>query len=71
MTIIENLPIKNADIPENWLSRLPIGDIPVVSSLTGSRGKVSDGRCKGWRNKTSIDKIENLLNDCSSPQHNK
>ena len=51
MTVIENLPVINADIPEYLLSRLSIRDGSVVSSLTGLSGKVSGGRRKGEQNK--------------------
>ena len=57
MIVIENLPVTNADIPECLLSRLPIGDGSVVSSVTSSSGKVSGGRRKGGRNRSTIDKI--------------
>ena len=40
MTVIENLPVINADIPECLLPRLPIRDSSVVSSLTSLSGKV-------------------------------
>ena len=49
MTIIENLPLTIVDIPECLLSRLPIRDSSVVSSLISSIGNVSGGKCKGWR----------------------
>ena len=67
MTVIENLPVTNVDIPKCLLSRLPIRDSSVVSSLTGLSGKVFGGRRKSGRNKSTVDKIENLLTDCSSP----
>ena len=57
MTVIENLPVINADIPEYLLSRLSIRDGSVVSSLTGLSGKVSGGRRKGEQNKKTVDKI--------------
>ena len=63
MVIIENLPITNTDLPNNILSHLSIRDNSVVSSLTGSNSKVT-GRRKVGRNKSSIDKIKILLNDC-------
>ena len=63
MVIIENLPIINTDLPNNILSHLSIRDNSVVSSLTGSNSKVA-GRRKVGRNKSSIDKIKFLLNDC-------
>ena len=47
MTVIENLPVTNADIPERLLSRLSIRDSSVVYLLTGLRGKVSGGWRKG------------------------
>ena len=47
MTIIENLPVTNAEFSECLLSRLLIQDSSVLSSLTGSSGKVSSGRRKG------------------------
>ena len=49
------------------MSRLPIRDRSVVSSLTGSSVKVSGGRCKGGINKSTVDKIKRLLIDCDSP----
>ena len=67
MTVIENLPITIADIPECFLSRLPIRDSSIVSSLTGLSGKASGGRHKGEINKSTVDKIKNLLTDCGSP----
>ena len=67
MTVIENLLVANADIPEILLSRLPIRDSSVVSSLTGLSGMASGSRRKGERNKTTVDKIKNLLTDYSSP----
>ena len=65
MEIIENLLITNADLPNALLSRLPIRDNSVVSSLTGSIGKVAC-KYKGGINKTTINKIKHLLNDCGS-----
>ena len=50
MTIIENLPVTNANIHESLFSRLPMRDSAVLTSLTGSSSKVSDGRRKGGRN---------------------
>ena len=47
----------------NILSHLSIRDNSVVSSLTGSNSKVT-GRRKVGRNKSLIDKIKILLNDC-------
>ena len=70
MTVIENLPVTNADIPERLLSRLSIRDSSVVYLLTGLRGKVSGGWRKGGWNNTTIYKIKNLLTDYGSPtQH--
>ena len=60
MAVIENLLVANADIPEILLSRLPIRDSSVVSSLTSSSGKVSGVRRKGERKKTTMYKIKNL-----------
>ena len=57
MTVIENLPVTNVDIPKYLLSRLPIRDGSVVSSLTGLSGQMYGGRRKGERNKTTVDKI--------------
>ena len=57
---MENLPVTNADIYEILLSRLPIRDSSVVSSLTSSSGKVSGVRRKGERKKTTMYKIKNL-----------
>ena len=67
MTVIENLPVTNADIPEFLLSCLPIRDSSVVCSLTGSSGKVSGGRRKEGQNKSTADKFESILTDCGSP----
>ena len=67
MRVIKNLPVPNVDIHESLLSRLPIRDSSVVSSSTGSSGKITDGRRKGERNKITVDKIEKRLTDCSSP----
>ena len=58
MTVIENLTVTNADIPKSLLSRLPIRDSSVVSSLTVSNWKVSGGRCKNGGNKATVDKIK-------------
>ena len=66
MTVIENLLVANTDIPEILLSRLQIRDSSVLSSLTGSSGKVT-GRRKGGRNKSTVDKNIRLLTDCGSP----
>ena len=55
MTVIENLPVTNSDLPERLLLRLPIRDSSIVSSSTGLSGKVSGGRRKGGRNKSTID----------------
>ena len=66
MEIIKNLPITNADLPNNLLSRLPIRDNSVVPSLTGSSGKVA-GRRKSRRKKSTLDKLKHLLNECGSP----
>ena len=49
MEIINNLPITNADISNNLLSRLPIKDSSVASSMTVSSCKVASRR-KGRRN---------------------
>ena len=65
MAIIENLPITNTDLPNNVLSHLLIRYNYVVSSLTGSNSKVVGRRYAG-RNKSTIDKIKHLLNDCGS-----
>ena len=64
MTVIKSLPVKHADIPESLLSRLPIRDSSVVSSLTGSSGKVSGGRRKSGVNEMTVDNIKNHLTDC-------
>ena len=66
MEIIEKLIITNTDLPNNLLPRLLIRDNSVVSTLTGSSGKVTNRR-KDGKNKPTIDKIENLSNDCGSP----
>ena len=67
VTVIENLSVTTVDITECLLSRLPIRDSSIVSSSTGLSGKVSGGRRKGGRNKSTADKIKNLLTDCGSP----
>ena len=67
MTVIEKLLVTNVDIPEFLLSRLPIRDNSVVSSLIGSSGKVYGGRRKYGQNKTTVDKIKTLLTDFGSP----
>ena len=46
LTIIKNLPVTNTNILESLMSRLPIRDIFIISSLTGLSGKVV-GRRKG------------------------
>ena len=38
MTVIENLPVTNAEFSECLLSRIPIRDRSVLSSLTASSG---------------------------------
>ena len=65
MTIIENLTIANIDLPNSLLLRLPIRGNSVVSVLTGSSGKVSS-RHKSEIDKSTIDKIKNLLSNCGS-----
>ena len=50
MTVIEKLPVINAGIHRSLLSRLPIRDSSIVSSLTSSNGKISGGRHKGGYN---------------------
>ena len=65
IAIIKNLPIINADIPNNSLSGLPTRDNPDVSSLTGSSGK-DTRRHKGGINKSTIDKIKYLFNNCGN-----
>ena len=67
MTIIENLSVTNAEFSECLLLRIPIRDSFVLSSLTGSSGKVFSGRRKGSRNISIIDKMKILLTDCGSP----
>ena len=67
MTVIENLLVANVDTPAILLSRLPIRDSSVVSSLTSLCGMVSCGRRKGERNKTTVGKIKNLLTDYGNP----
>ena len=47
------------------MSRLPIEDNSIVSSLTDSSGKVT-GMLEGGRNKSTIDKIKNMWNDSGS-----
>ena len=65
IAIIENLSITNEDLFNNLLSRLPIKDNSVVSSLTGSSGK-DTRRHKGGINKSTIDKIKYLFNNCGN-----
>ena len=48
MATIKHLPITNTYFPNSLLSRLPIRDNYVVSSLIGSSGKVT-GKRKGGR----------------------
>ena len=48
MTIIETLTVTNAEFSECLLSRLPVRDSFVLSSLTGSSGKENNGRRKGF-----------------------
>ena len=67
MTVIENLPVTNADIPEFLLSCLPIRDSSVVCLVTGLSGKVSGGRRKGGSKKLTVDKIKSLLTNLGSP----
>ena len=67
MTIIENLPVTNAEFSECLLSRLLIRDSSVLSSLTGLSGKVSSGRRKGSRNDLIVERMKILLTDCGSP----
>ena len=66
MVSIDNLPITNENLLHNLLSRLPIRDDSIVSSLTGSSGKVVVRR-KGGRKKSTKDKIKNSLNYYGSP----
>ena len=67
MTIIKNLHVTNAELSECLLSRIPIRNSSVLSSLTGSSGKVSSGRRKGSRNISIVDRMKILLTDCGSP----
>ena len=67
MTIIENLPVTNAEFSECLLSRLLIRNSSDLSSLTGSSGKISSGRRKGSRNNSIVDRMKILLTDCGSP----
>ena len=67
MTIIENLPVTNAEFSECLLSHLPVRDSSVLSSLTGSSGKENNGRRKGSRNNSIVDRMKILLTDCGSP----
>ena len=67
ITIIENLPVTNAEFSECLLSRLLIRNSSDLSSLTGSSGKVSSGHRKGFRNNSIVDRMEILLTDCGSP----
>ena len=68
--IIKSLTIKHADLPDNLLSRFPIRNNSIVSSLICLSGMVT-GRGKGGRNKSTIDKIKNLLKDYSSSSQQK
>ena len=54
LTIIKNLPVTNTNILEILMSRLPIRDIFIISSLTGLSGKVV-GRRKGQRKIFMVD----------------
>ena len=54
MTVIESLPVTNADIPESLLSRLPMKDSSFLSLLTDSSDKIN-GQRKGAQNKSMID----------------
>ena len=67
MTIIENLPATEAEFSECLLSRLQVQDNSVLSSLTGSSGKENNGRRKGSRNNSIVDRMKILLTDCGSP----
>ena len=67
MTIIKNLHVTNAELSECLLSRIPIRNSSVLSSLTGSSGKVFSGRRKSGQNKSTVDKIKILLTDCDIP----
>jgi len=67
MTIIENLPVTEAEFSECLLSRLQVQDSSVLSSLTGSSGKENNGRRKGSRNNSIVDRMKILLTDCGSP----
>ena len=49
------------------MSRLQVQDSSVLSSLTGSSGKENNGRRKGSRNNSIIDRMKILLIDCGSP----
>ena len=49
------------------MSRISIRDSSVLSSLTGSSGKVFSGRRKGSRNISIVDRMKILLTDCGSP----
>jgi len=67
MTIIENLPATESEFSECLLSRLQVQDSSVLSSLTGSSGKENNGRRKGSRNNSIVDRMKILLTDCGSP----
>ena len=67
MTVIENLPVTNTEFSECLLSRIPIRDSFVLSSLTGLSGKFSSGRQKGSRNNSIVDRMKILLTDCGNP----
>ena len=66
MIVIENLPFTKVDIPECLLSRLPIRDSYVVFLLTSLSDKVSGGRRKGRRHKSTVYTIKSLLTDYGS-----
>ena len=66
LTMIENLPPINVDLPNILLSRLPTRDSYIVSSLTSPSGNYAS-KPKAIRNWSTINKIKDLLADYSSP----
>ena len=62
---IENLSSITTNISSSLLSRIPIRQIVIVSSLTGLSDHVS-GRSKVSRNRSLLEKIKDLLEDYGS-----
>ena len=63
--LIENLSSISTNISSSLLSRIPIRQIFIVSSLTGLSDNVS-GRSKVSRNRSLLEKIKDLLEDYGS-----